>query len=84
MAVEVPRLVVLSRDGCHLCDEMMDALRALQPRQPFTLEAKDIDEDPELVRRYGARIPVLLAGDVELSQGRLDAARVNAWLAKFG
>jgi len=83
-AVERPRLLVLSRDDCHLCHEMIDALRDLQASRSFVLETREIDGDPELMQRHRLRVPVLLGGETELCHGRLDMARVNAWLVKFG
>ena len=81
MAAEPPRLTVLSRDRCRLCDEMVAALLALNV--PFVVEVRDVDADPRLAARYGERVPVLLGGEEELCHYRLDAAAVNAWLAKF-
>ena len=83
MTAESPRLVVLSRDYCHLCGEMVEALQALQRSIPFSIEVLDVDDDPRLEARYGERVPVLLAGDEELCHYRLDPVAVNAWLAKF-
>jgi hypothetical protein len=40
----------------------------------------DVDSSPELVRRYGLRIPVLVAGEVELSGYPLDRERVTGYL----
>jgi hypothetical protein len=45
------------------------------------LDVVDIDGDPGLEREYGIRIPVLKAGDVELSVYRLDEERVERYLA---
>ena len=62
---------------------MIEALRPLQAKIAFELEVHDIDDDPELLRRYGSRVPVLLAGEVELCHHRLDPRAVSAWLANF-
>lgn len=48
------------RAGCHLCAEMRDALAAWPA---LAVVEADVDDDPELVRRYGARVPVLVAPD---------------------
>jgi hypothetical protein len=79
-----PRLTLLSRAWCHLCDDMRNALAPLAARQPFELEIVDIDGDAELERRYGEDIPVLLAGETELCRHRLDAVRVAEYLASPG
>ena len=54
-------LVVLSREGCGLCEEMLLALAELERSQSIpTVTVVDVDSDPELARRYGLKVPVLL------------------------
>lgn len=56
-----PGLVVLSREGCHLCEQMLEELAGLEQAgsvPPATIV--DVDSDPELARRYGLKVPVLL------------------------
>ncbi len=51
----------MHREGCELCDEMLAQLRALAREQPLPpIEVVDVDADPELARRYGLNVPVLL------------------------
>ena len=54
-------LVVVSRAGCHLCDDMLSELAALESsgRIP-TVRVVDVDADPSLARQYGLKVPVLL------------------------
>lgn len=40
------------------------------------LELVDVDSDPELARRYGLDIPVLLLDDVRVCQHRLDSSEL--------
>jgi hypothetical protein len=56
-----PGLVVLSREGCHLCEEMLEALAGLERggRIP-AVTVVDVDSDAQLARRYGLKVPVLL------------------------
>ncbi|MDM4772342.1 glutaredoxin family protein [Solimonas sp. SE-A11] len=77
----IPRLLLLSRPGCCLCDELEEDLLAEFGPGRFELEKADVDTRPEWRHEYGVRIPVLLdaAGRV-LSEGRLDPARVTAAL----
>ena len=84
MAVKTPCLTVLSREYCHLCDEMIEQLRTLQGAADFAFEVRDVDEHPALEARFGERVPVLLAGEEELCHYRLDVSALNAWLGKFG
>ncbi len=53
------RLRLLSRPGCHLCEEMRREVDALLADQPRTWEEVDVDSDPALADRYGNSIPVL-------------------------
>ena len=56
-----PGLVVVSREGCHLCDDMLHALAELARSRPLPeISVVDVDGDPGLVRRYGLKVPVLL------------------------
>jgi len=58
-------LTVYHRVGCHLCEQMADALRLLQGELDFEFELVDIDKDPELRKRYDVDVPVvMLNGEV--------------------
>ena len=54
-------LVVLSREGCGLCHEMLTALAEFERSGTIpAVKIVDVDSDPELARRYGLKVPVLL------------------------
>jgi len=53
------RARLYTKAGCHLCEDALGELNRLQARQPHELELVDISDDPDLVQRYGERIPVL-------------------------
>ena len=78
-------LTLLARAYCHLCDEMLAAAAPLAAAAGATLAVIAVDADPELERRYGDLVPVLLAGDAstgtEICHFRLDPARLKAALA---
>jgi len=73
-----------SRSYCHLCEDMLAALNALQgPGLRFTVDVIDVDADPALVERFDELVPVLYgepAGD-ELCHYFLDEAAVRRYLA---
>ena len=72
-------LELYSRAGCHLCDDLAAELApVIRGRARLTIV--DIDEDAELVRRYGLRIPVLVGEGRELSTFPLDVTAVEAYL----
>jgi glutaredoxin len=53
------RLVLYTRAGCHLCDIAKGKLDRARREEDFDLEEIDIETDPDLVARYGIRIPVV-------------------------
>lgn len=53
------RVVLYSRPGCHLCDQARQVLMAEQVGHPFELVEVDVQEDEDLEREYGIRIPVV-------------------------
>ena len=74
------KLVLYSRPECHLCDAVVDRLQPLLAGRSIELEIVDVDSSVALERRYGLRIPVLVAGEVEISGYPLDEARVRQYL----
>jgi glutaredoxin len=74
-----------SRSYCHLCEDMLNALNALQtPEKPFSVEVIDVDADEALVARYDELVPVLYAdlSEPELCHYFLDEEKVRALLLK--
>jgi hypothetical protein len=61
------RLVLVTRQGCHLCDQALDHLRALG-HDP---ELADVDSDDRLHDLYDWRVPVLLADDRVVAEGKI-------------
>jgi predicted thioredoxin/glutaredoxin len=71
---EPVRLTVVHRQDCELCDQMVAELSALGRREPLPpLEVLDVDADPELQRRHGLQVPVLLLDGTVVCRQRLDA-----------
>jgi len=67
------RLRVYGRSYCHLCDDMIVALRALRAELTFEIEIVDVDSDAVLEARYGELVPVLVdAHDEEICHYWLD------------
>lgn len=75
------RFTLLSREYCHLCHEMLEALRPLQQRHGFEVEVVDVDRDPALEAKWGDLVPVLLDGNLEVCHYHLDADAVDARMA---
>ena len=54
-------LVVVSREGCGLCHDMLQALATLERDRTIPeVKVVDVDSDPELTRQFGLKVPVLL------------------------
>jgi len=70
-------LTLYYREGCHLCQTMLQALRGLQSRLRFELTLVDVDRDPDLRQRYDEWVPVLCHGDRELCHYHLDEKAVR-------
>jgi hypothetical protein len=72
---------VFSRPECSLCETMLAELAELLAGQLANLHVVDISEDPELERKYGTRIPVLLINGDFVCAYKLDRERVIAYLS---
>jgi len=72
---------VVHRQDCDLCDEMVAELQSLGRKiQLPPLSIVDVDADPELVRRYGLNVPVLLLDGTVVCRHRLDVDELRRLL----
>jgi glutaredoxin len=53
-------LRLLTRPGCHLCEEMKELLNHLSSEIDVSVEAVDITGNKTLERQFGSEIPVLM------------------------
>ena len=73
-------LRLLGRQDCGLCEELLAELRGEPGGVEMAVQWIDVDDDPELLRRYGLRVPVLLdAWDEVVCEGRFDAEAFAAF-----
>ena len=71
------RLTVVHRQDCELCDQMVAELAALGRRQVLPpVDLVDVDANPDLQRRHGLEVPVLLLDGTVVCRHRLDAAEL--------
>ena len=71
------RLTVYERAGCHLCDDMVSTLSEWKTELGFEIDRIDVDDSPDLAARYGAKVPVLVHGSVEVCHFFLDLAALR-------
>ena len=79
------RFTLYSRTWCHLCEDMLAAMRALeQPGQAFEIDVIDVDADPALEARFNELVPVLYGelDQPELCHYFLDDAAVRAYITR--
>jgi glutaredoxin len=77
-------VVLYTRVGCHLCEDAERTLRREQAATPFELELVDVDGDPQLVRRYGVRVPVVAVDGEELFEYEVPVDLLRARLGRVG
>lgn len=77
------RLRLIGRPGCHLCEELFEALLTEFPGEAWQIEQADVDSREDWQRRYGLKIPVLLDDDGSVvCTTFFDAEAVGDWLAQ--
>lgn len=74
-------VVVYSRPGCHLCEEAKEAIAAAQCADEYTLDEINIENDPDLLKRYRYDIPVIIINGVEAFRHRLTTDEFRRKLA---
>lgn len=65
-------VVLYTRVGCHLCDDAKQLLKELQKKVPFELQEIDIDQYPELRKRYNEEVPVIFIRGKKAFKYRID------------
>jgi glutaredoxin len=73
-------LVLVTRQGCHLCDQALALLRELG----YEPHLADVESDDELFRQYDWRVPVVLADGVIVGEGRITKERLEETLKRKG
>ena len=69
-------LVVYSKPGCHLCDEMKAVVARVGQSYPLLVEEIDISTDEALEARYGLEIPVLFVNGKKAAKYRISEAEL--------
>lgn len=82
-----PRVQLLTRDGCTICERVHARLGELAAELGFDLSTTDVDAaaaagDPALRAEFGDRLPVVLLDSREHSYWDIDEDRLRADLAR--
>ncbi|HYP44869.1 MAG TPA: glutaredoxin family protein [Propionibacteriaceae bacterium] len=75
-----PRVLVLTRPGCHLCEQAVAVIAAVCDETRNGWQERDITADPDLTSRYTDEIPVTFVDGVQHDFWRVDASRLRAAL----
>jgi predicted thioredoxin/glutaredoxin len=73
-------LVLVTRKGCHLCDQALELLRELG-HEP---ELADVDADDRLHDLYDWRVPVVLVDGKVIAEGRIERGALQRTLKEAG
>ena len=68
-----PRFELVTRQGCHLCDEMAAQLEGAG----LEFTSLDVDRHPALRARFSEVVPVLLRDGKPVAKVRVDAVRLQ-------
>ncbi|NUS72206.1 MAG: glutaredoxin family protein [Corynebacteriales bacterium] len=71
-----PRLTLLTRENCHLCDQARAALLQVQDATGEPWQEYNVDNDGELAYEYGDRVPVILLDGSEHGYWTVDQQRL--------
>jgi glutaredoxin len=81
-AERTERVVVLTRQGCHLCDQALAQVAAVCAETGERYAVVDVDADPELRRRYTDQVPVTFVDGAQHDFWRVDPVRLKAALLR--
>ena len=72
----MPRVTLVTRPDCHLCDEARAALDRVAARTGEPWTELSVADDIELERDYGDRLPVVLLDGKEHGYWRVEEDRL--------
>ncbi len=86
MSILSKELIVYYRDGCHLCDLVVESLFQLQQELDYEIKQIDIDNDPQISegtrKQFNADIPVVTYKDEVVFFHFFDEIAVRQALSK--
>jgi glutaredoxin len=76
------RVTLVTRTGCHLCEDAEQILRRLSAELGFAYREVDVDASQELRDEYSDRVPVVLVDGKEHGYWRVEEPRLRKALAR--
>jgi glutaredoxin len=76
------RVTLITRVGCHLCDQAEAVLLRLRDELGFGSDELDVDADRDRRNEYSDRVPVILVDGKEHGYWRVEEERLRAALAR--
>ncbi|MGH3447098.1 MAG: glutaredoxin family protein [Nocardioidaceae bacterium] len=76
------RVRLLSKPGCHLCDDARSVIAAVCADLDESFDEVDITSSPDLMTTYGEQIPVTFVDGQQHDFWRVDEARLRAALGR--
>lgn len=77
-----PRITLLSKPGCHLCDDARAVVERVASDLGVEWEEVDITSDRDLQAKWWEQIPVTLVDGVQHDYWRVDEQRLRQALAR--
>ena len=77
------RLKLYTRAGCHLCEDMEQAISEQAEQLDIHIEIIPIDNNPDLEKAYGSRVPVLAHEDTVICEYFLDLVALNEAVNRY-
>ncbi|MFN2320032.1 MAG: glutaredoxin family protein [Dermatophilaceae bacterium] len=77
-----PRVTLISKPGCHLCDDARIVIAAVTAELGERFEEVNLLEDPALLERYAEMIPVTLVDGAQHDYWRVSAERLRSALSR--
>ena len=75
------RIRLLSKPGCHLCDDARAVIEAVCAETGEAYDEVDITTDAALMEQYAEQIPVTLVDGKQHDYWRVDPARLRTALS---
>ena len=78
-----PRVTLIGKPGCHLCDEAREVVARVTADLGETFEELSILDHADLQARYWEQIPVVLVDGAQHTFWRVDEARLRKALTQM-